>query len=392
MVDPALAGDDGAGGTHPGVEADRVQHERAAGDQLGAERGPQPAGEPAGGAGEAGRRVGPAGSRRARRLQTGRERRTARGSAPFCGPNTRAAILERGADVAQDDESRAPPRPPRDCDRARARRRRRPSSRCRRRRVDTVLARRRRRRRRSARRCPYVLGGQRITLSGRDEAETARRRRLHDRDRARAARTGASIGRPRGSRTRAVTQLAAPSGGEHVQRALAAVRERAQATPAPSRRRPRPIASATSRRRERPLEAVRGDEDWWGLHSRHRDRHPVRAMAETAYDSIEAAGREVRVSNPARSTFPQPGITKLDLIELLPGGRRRRTQPSPRPPDGAQALRRRDRRRAVLPEADPRQRAGLAADDRRHLPERPAPHGSCCPTTPPTSCGASTSA
>jgi DNA primase len=30
--------------------------------------------------------------------------------------------------------------------------------------------------------------------------------------------------------------------------------------------------------------------------------------------TIEAAGREVRISNPAKLFFPQPGFTKLDLV------------------------------------------------------------------------------
>ena len=36
-------------------------------------------------------------------------------------------------------------------------------------------------------------------------------------------------------------------------------------------------------------------------------------MAE--YELIEAAGTEVRISNPAKVFFPEAGITKLDLVQ-----------------------------------------------------------------------------
>ena len=33
------------------------------------------------------------------------------------------------------------------------------------------------------------------------------------------------------------------------------------------------------------------------------------------YTTVEAAGREVRLSNPAKVYFPKPGWTKLDIAE-----------------------------------------------------------------------------
>ena len=38
-------------------------------------------------------------------------------------------------------------------------------------------------------------------------------------------------------------------------------------------------------------------------------------MAKSEYTTIEAAGREVRLSNPAKVYFPKPGWTKLDLVQ-----------------------------------------------------------------------------
>src|SRR4051795_5372399 len=38
-------------------------------------------------------------------------------------------------------------------------------------------------------------------------------------------------------------------------------------------------------------------------------------MAKTEHTTIEAAGREVRLSSPGKVYFPKPGWTKLDLAE-----------------------------------------------------------------------------
>ena len=36
-------------------------------------------------------------------------------------------------------------------------------------------------------------------------------------------------------------------------------------------------------------------------------------MAKSEYTMVEAAGREVRLSNPGKVYFPRPGLTKLDV-------------------------------------------------------------------------------
>ena len=38
-------------------------------------------------------------------------------------------------------------------------------------------------------------------------------------------------------------------------------------------------------------------------------------MAKSEYTMLELAGREVRLSNPAKVYFPKPGWTKLDVVE-----------------------------------------------------------------------------
>ena len=38
-------------------------------------------------------------------------------------------------------------------------------------------------------------------------------------------------------------------------------------------------------------------------------------MAKSEYTTLEVAGREVRLSNPAKVYFPKPGWTKLDVVE-----------------------------------------------------------------------------
>ena len=42
-------------------------------------------------------------------------------------------------------------------------------------------------------------------------------------------------------------------------------------------------------------------------------------MAKSEYTMVEVAGREVRLSNPAKVYFPKPGWTKLDLVEYYLG-------------------------------------------------------------------------
>src|SRR5215218_8016720 len=49
--------------------------------------------------------------------------------------------------------------------------------------------------------------------------------------------------------------------------------------------------------------------------SQHRRRIRFAAVAKGEFTMIEAAGREVRLSNPGKVYFPRPGWTKLDLVE-----------------------------------------------------------------------------
>ena len=107
---------------------------------------------------------------------------------------------------------------------------------------------------------------------------------------------------------------------------------------------------------------------------------------------VEAAGREVRVSNPGKVFFPEAGVTKLDLVnyyleceEAVVRGLRERPTVLKRWVDGVEG-------ESVLPEARPRQRAGVAADGDRHVPERAPRARARRRTTPRISSGASTSA
>ena len=85
----------------------------------------------------------------------------------------------------------------------------------------------------------------------------------------------------------------------------------------------------------------------------------------TPKEVLRIGGREVSVSNPGKVYFPETGYTKLDLVKLLPGRRRRGAARRRRPADGAQAVRGRRRRRGVLPEARAGEPAGLDAHGRR---------------------------
>ena len=94
------------------------------------------------------------------------------------------------------------------------------------------------------------------------------------------------------------------------------------------------------------------------------------AVAKGEYTMLEAAGREVRLSNPAKVYFPKPGWTKLDLAHVLPRARRRRARPRARAPDGDEALRQRDHGGADLAEARAEERPRLAADGDGRVPVR----------------------
>ena len=78
------------------------------------------------------------------------------------------------------------------------------------------------------------------------------------------------------------------------------------------------IAAATVGRADRALEGVGGDEDRLRAGTSaivgHPAPQPACARAQSEAITIEAAGREVRISNPGKVFFPEPGFTKLDLV------------------------------------------------------------------------------
>ena len=63
-------------------------------------------------------------------------------------------------------------------------------------------------------------------------------------------------------------------------------------------------------------------------------------MAKAPQTVLEAAGREVMITNPEKVYFPQAGYTKLDLVRYYVGRRGGRAARHRRPADRAQALRR----------------------------------------------------
>ncbi len=227
-VEPPLAGDDRAAAP-ASARRTRARRARTAapGDQLGAERGPQPAGEPAGGAGHrhaprVGRAGGerlqalrqppdrpsdrrPSGARtRAPRPRTACARRTARAAGRRAGRRARA-IASIAPDAAVGGRAAAGA----DADVLRSG-------------VD--------RRRRSARRCP-ALDASASRSAGATSVQAAGGGRLDDAPSATVAQqreAAASIGRPSGSLTRPPDQLAAERSAQRVERALAAVGHRAR--------------------------------------------------------------------------------------------------------------------------------------------------------------------
>ena len=70
---------------------------------------------------------------------------------------------------------------------------------------------------------------------------------------------------------------------------------------------------------------------------------------------LEIDGREVRISNPDKVVFPEPGLTKLDLVRYYLARRRRRPARGRRPADGAEAVREGHLAGGVLPEARARE-------------------------------------
>ena len=85
---------------------------------------------------------------------------------------------------------------------------------------------------------------------------------------------------------------------------------------------------------------------------------------------VEAAGLEVRLSNPGEGLLPEAGLDEARPRRVLPDGRRRGPDPDARAPDGDEALRERHHRGADLAEAGAEEHPGLAADGDRRVPER----------------------
>ena len=93
--------------------------------------------------------------------------------------------------------------------------------------------------------------------------------------------------------------------------------------------------------------------------------------------TIEAAGREVRLSSPSKVYFPEPGHTKRDLAEYYLAVAdaaclhlRERPTTMKRFVDGR-------RRRVLLPEAGPEDRARLDRDGDGQVPQRAQRHRAC---------------
>ena len=97
---------------------------------------------------------------------------------------------------------------------------------------------------------------------------------------------------------------------------LAPIGDRAEIRPGDRRPQPAPDCGRHLGRAEAALERVRRHEHRGGdagdrAHAASI-RHPVRRWPR--YELIEAAGIEVRISNPEKVFFPERGITKLDLV------------------------------------------------------------------------------
>ncbi len=98
---------------------------------------------------------------------------------------------------------------------------------------------------------------------------------------------------------------------------------------------------------------------------------PAMAAKKGEHAIVEVCGHELRVSNPGKVFFPERGPDQARPRQLLRRVRAGRRAPPARAPDGDEALGRRGPGQAVLPEARARQRARVAADRHRHLPQRP---------------------
>ena len=88
------------------------------------------------------------------------------------------------------------------------------------------------------------------------------------------------------------------------------------------------------------------------------------------HTTIEAAGSRGSALQPGQGLLPGDGPHQAGPRPLLPRGGGRGPGPSARATDDAEAVRRRGRRRVLLPEAGAEGGAGVASDRHRPLPER----------------------
>ena len=113
-----------------------------------------------------------------------------------------------------------------------------------------------------------------------------------------------------------------------------------------------------------------------------RDRGRYRAAWRRPRRSSRSAAARSRSPIPQKVYFPDAGLHEARPRPLLPRRRRRRAGRRPRPADGAQALRGRDRQGAVLPEAGAGQHARLDPDRRADVPVRAGRPTRSSSTTP----------
>ena len=388
-----------ARGAHARVEVELLQHERRAGLQRA-------------------RRTPPTARRRARRRRRVRDAARVARRAASRAPRSRAPSARR---VARPRPRRPSASATRSTDvrtshSTTSRARRPPPRRDRLHRARAAVAPRRVRRRRRgsparrSRRPPQQL-------AGRCARRRPASRRCQSAERWRAARR-APCRRPRPGRSRPTARrrvdrrrLAAERGQQHLQRALAAVGDRARVDRPAAPPRARARAPRRPRRPQRPAEGGGRDEDrrarrWIARHLPQPSRarrgggcvdvarrclRPFHGHGARAHDARGGRARGAAVE-PGQDLLPAAGLTKHDLVDYYLAVADAALVAPARAPDGDEALRRRDRRRAVLAEARAETTPDVAARRRRSRSRPAARRASCARRTPPTSCGRSTSA
>ena len=126
-------------------------------------------------------------------------------------------------------------------------------------------------------------------------------------------------------------------GRDQVERRLGARRARCRRSP--------PVVSP---RRVVVVPAAAGRRDRQSARTRRREEQPPHARQDTPdmpspFMELQVGERTVRVTNPDKVLFPARGETKLDLVRLLPLGRRGHRARPPRAADAAPPLPRRRR-------------------------------------------------